>query len=81
MDSKKELGLNFIGSSKSTVADWEVHYMSKGPRVDALIAKHKALDSALARESTRPDPDDIRIAVLKKEKLRIKDEIAHLQHA
>lgn len=40
--------------------------MSKGPRVDALMAKHKALDTALDRENTRPYPDDIRIAVLKK---------------
>jgi len=52
--------------------------MSVAEHVEALRAKHSALKQAIAEENGRPHPDDIHLQELKKEKLRIKDEIAHL---
>ena len=45
--------------------------------VNALQAKHQGLESRLKAELSRPAPDAARIQALKKEKLRIKEEIAH----
>ena len=44
-------------------------------RIAALRQRHAALDDQIHEESTRPHPDDERIAELKREKLRIKDEM------
>jgi hypothetical protein len=52
--------------------------MSLDERIDALKAKHQALEAALEEESNRPLPDEMHISTLKKRKLRIKDEIASL---
>lgn len=52
--------------------------MSLDERIDALKAKHQALETAIEEEFNRPCPDDIQIASLKKQKLKIKDEIASL---
>lgn len=41
--------------------------------VAALTARHADLETRLARESSRPNPDVSLIAQLKKSKLRIKD--------
>lgn len=46
----------------------------------ALAAKHATLDKHIADEAHRPMPDAIRIADLKKQKLKIKEEIAHNSH-
>jgi hypothetical protein len=45
-------------------------------RIDDLKAKHQALDNAIDQENSRPLPDDVTISSLKKQKLRIKDELA-----
>ena len=45
--------------------------------ISALEAKHAGLEALIVEESHRPAPDMAAIARLKKEKLRIKDEIAH----
>jgi len=45
------------------------------PHMDALAAKHAGIDSRIAEESVRPLPDTAAIARLKKEKLRLKDEL------
>ena len=42
------------------------------------VRSTKLLETALDEEFNRPLPDDIQIASLKKQKLRIKDEIASL---
>lgn len=42
----------------------------------ALTAKHAVLDQRIAAESQRPRPDDILLADLKKQKLRVKEEMA-----
>lgn len=53
--------------------------MATAQRVDALRVRHEFLDSKIQRENQRPCPDDLAISELKKEKLRIKDEIIYLQ--
>ena len=52
--------------------------MSVEERMDALKAKHQALEAAIDEENGRPLPDDLLIASLKKRKLRIKDELASI---
>jgi uncharacterized protein YdcH (DUF465 family) len=42
----------------------------------ALSAKHSVLDQRIAAESQRPRPDQMVLASLKKQKLRIKEEMA-----
>lgn len=53
--------------------------MSLGDMVDTLKSKHHALEEAIEHENNRPHPDDLEIASLKKQKLRIKDELAALE--
>lgn len=48
------------------------------PHVEALASKHAALQAQIDREEQRPNPDDILLHRLKKEKLRLKDEIIAL---
>lgn len=43
--------------------------------ISALTAKHSNLDQRIAAESQRPLPDQLRIAELKKQKLRVKEEL------
>lgn len=44
--------------------------------VASLSAKHAALESRIRSEVQRPMPDTVRIAQLKKEKLKVKEELA-----
>lgn len=44
-----------------------------------LSDKHRALDRKIAEELARPSSDDLKIAELKRQKLRIKDQISKLQ--
>ncbi|MEH3036897.1 MAG: YdcH family protein [Sphingomonas adhaesiva] len=44
--------------------------------ISALEAKHANLDQRIVAESQRPMPDTVAIAELKKQKLRLKEEIA-----
>jgi hypothetical protein len=49
--------------------------------VEELASKHAALDAMIDEEEHRPLPDMIRLHELKKEKLRLKDELAgHFAH-
>jgi len=45
-------------------------------RIDALKSRHHKLDEAIELEETRACPDEHEIHALKKEKLRIKDELS-----
>lgn len=47
-------------------------------RIDSLKAKHAALEAAIHEEETRPLPDATRLHELKRQKLKIKDEIAQM---
>lgn len=44
----------------------------------ALESKHAGLDRRIAEESSRPQPDAHLIAGLKKQKLKLKEELAKL---
>jgi len=52
--------------------------MSLGEKIENLKSKHHDLETAIEEETHRPHPDDIEVANLKKQKLKIKDEIASL---
>lgn len=52
--------------------------MSVEDRVESLRAKHARLESQIDEEAHRPLPDSMLISQLKKEKLRIKDEIERM---
>jgi hypothetical protein len=45
------------------------------PHFVALETKHAELDKRISEESHRPLPDTITIAALKKQKLRLKEEM------
>jgi hypothetical protein len=48
-------------------------------RLESLKARHAGLDAQITEENKKPHPDDTVIHALKKEKLKIKDEIARLE--
>lgn len=52
--------------------------MSVTEHVESLRAKHAELEHQLEEEEHRPHPDDMIVADLKRQKLRIKDQIAAL---
>lgn len=52
--------------------------MSLEERIETLKAKHQALESAIDDENSRPHPDDYLLADLKKQKLKIKDQLTSL---
>ena len=49
--------------------------------VEELTSKHAALSAQIDEEEHRPLPDMIRLHELKKEKLRLKDELAGHYHS
>lgn len=50
--------------------------MDISSHTQALQHKHASLDEQLRLERSRPAPDDATIAQLKREKLRLKEQIA-----
>ena len=56
--------------------------MNAEPHLESLKVKHADLEAKIAAEEGRPHPDDDFIHDLKKQKLRIKDELfGHQRHA
>jgi hypothetical protein len=55
--------------------------MSKEDRLESLRARHKSLEDAIDMESHRPFPNSDLVSDWKRQKLRIKDEIASLEHS
>jgi hypothetical protein len=53
--------------------------MSAQEHIEALRTKHLDLKHEIDEENQRPHPDDLRVVELKRQKLRIKDEIAQLE--
>ena len=47
--------------------------------IEELSEKHKKLEERIHSEMAHPDWDEAQVAALKKEKLRIKDELLRLQ--
>jgi hypothetical protein len=53
--------------------------MALDGHIQELSDKHKKLQDLIESEMAHPDWDEIRVAALKKEKLRIKDELERLR--
>jgi hypothetical protein len=53
--------------------------MASEEPIEHLADQHKKLEEIIAAEMTHPDWDETRVAALKKQKLRIKDELLRLQ--
>ena len=48
-------------------------------QIEHLADQHKKLEEIIAAEMNHPDWDEARVAALKKQKLRIKDELERLK--
>ena len=55
--------------------------MSLSSHLQELRRKHQDLSRKVEEEQKRPGSDDLLVTALKKEKLRLKEEIARLSHA
>mgnify|MGYP001187703059 CR=1 FL=1 len=53
--------------------------MAMKAHLDTLTSRHQELESAIAAEMKHPSHDEIRVAELKRLKLRIKDQIESLR--
>ena len=53
--------------------------MSTTSHLDALERRHAAVDAELSQEMQHPAADDIKVGMLKRKKLELKDEISRLQ--
>jgi hypothetical protein len=69
------------GTASPTATDLFNWKEGAGPmasaHLDSLSAKHAQLESAIFEEMQRPMPDSIQLAQWKKEKLRLKEQIAY----
>ena len=50
-------------------------------QINHLFHQHKKIEEIIDAEMANPDWDELRIAALKKQKLRIKDELERLRSA
>lgn len=53
--------------------------MSLAAHLDQLAQKHANIERAIEEENLRPHPDDIILNQLKREKLKLKDEMERLR--
>ena len=53
--------------------------MTEHPRLEALQARHRELDTRIQEEERRPSPETDKITALKKEKMKVKEEITHFE--
>ncbi|HWY15946.1 MAG TPA: DUF465 domain-containing protein [Rhizomicrobium sp.] len=53
--------------------------MALDGHMQELSEKHKKLQELIESEMAHPDWDEVRVAALKKEKLRVKDELERLR--
>lgn len=63
------------------VSEKEAFRMSLDSRIRELSERHKKVDQALSAEMKHPANDALRIYELKRQKLKLKDEIAQLRQA
>jgi len=54
--------------------------MATKAHMDALTQRHQELEAAIAAELKHPGHDDLRVVELKRQKLRIKDELEGIRH-
>ncbi|HSZ10642.1 MAG TPA: DUF465 domain-containing protein [Rhizomicrobium sp.] len=57
----------------------EVRLMALQGHITELSDKHRRLEQLIESEMAHPDWDEVRVAAMKKEKLRIKDELERLR--
>ena len=50
-------------------------------RLRELDARHRELDFIIENEAKRPSADDMRLAAMKRQKLKLKEEIETLRHS
>lgn len=55
--------------------------MSSQDLIEQLRDRHRGLEAALVQEINRPLPNTETVADLKRQKLRIKDQIMQLEHS
>ncbi len=55
--------------------------MMTSPRLRSLEDKHAILEREIGAQDARPRPDELEVARLKREKLRLKEEIEKLRRA
>ncbi len=55
--------------------------MESEARLSALAEKHAELERQIEEESHRPLPDSLLLTELKRQKLRVKEELAHIKGA
>jgi hypothetical protein len=53
--------------------------MSLGAHIEELSEKHRALHRQIESEMSRPQSDSLRVAELKRQKLRLKEKIEKLR--
>ena len=53
--------------------------MALAGHIQELSEKHRKLEELINSEMSHPDWDEVRVAALKKQKLRIKDELERLK--
>jgi hypothetical protein len=53
--------------------------MALAGHIQELSEKHRKLEELITTEMSHPDWDEVRVAALKKQKLRIKDELERLK--
>ncbi len=51
------------------------------PLLKALISRHSIIAAKIMEEQRRPLPDTLRVQSLKKIKLKLKEQISHLERA
>jgi hypothetical protein len=54
--------------------------MTLTDQIEELRTRHRSLEIEIDQEIHRPHPDDTTLAGLKRQKLRIKDELVQLEH-
>ena len=54
--------------------------MTVQSHLDSLNNQHDHLEQEITQESHRPQPDSLKLTALKREKLRIKEEMGKLEH-
>lgn len=56
------------------------HCMAEAARIRSLEERHATLEMRIAEEDGRPRPDSEALVRLKREKLRLKEEMERLRH-
>lgn len=54
--------------------------MGMSQHISTLVAKHAQVDDQISREAKRPLPDWVALNQLKREKLRLKEELDRIAH-